>query len=177
MKEPNVSRPVCSEIGNHHPIVEVNAFKTWLSVTETVDSDESLMKPDYLGTVTEFDHAHGSVSSVLLFASLDLTPIVAKVEYRNASSLDSDERCITAVDLDWTWVKWRFDIDRDSRIINGQTEERMLSFGENWRDKVDGSVRTKGFQDKFHRRINAREGFSVTGFLQPWSHLSPSVDE
>ena len=71
-----------------------------MSVTETVDSDESLMKPDYLGTVTEFDHAHGSVSSVLLFASLDLTPIVAKVEYRNASSLDSDERCITAVDLD-----------------------------------------------------------------------------
>ena len=28
MKEPNVSRPVCSEIGNHHPIVEVTTFKT-----------------------------------------------------------------------------------------------------------------------------------------------------
>ena len=58
------------------------------------------MKPDYLGTVTELNHAHGSVSSVLLFASLDLTPTAVKVEYRDASSLDSDERCITDVDLD-----------------------------------------------------------------------------
>ena len=163
MKEPNVSRPVCSEIGNHHPIVEVTTFKTWLSVTETVDSDENLMKPDYLETVTESDSAPGSMSFGLFFVSFDLSMIMAKVVHRDESSLDSDERCITAADLDWTWAKWRFDIDKDSRIVNGQIEARMLSFGENWKDKVDDSVKTKDVQDKFHYRINAREDFSVTG--------------
>ena len=177
MKEPNASHLVCSEIVNHHPIIVATTFKTWLSVTEIVDSDESLMKLDYLGTVTERGLVLGSVSSVLLFVSFGPIPIVVKVEHRDTSSLDSDEHCITVADLDWTWVKWRFDIDKDSRIINGQTEEWMLSFGENWRGMVDGSVRTKGFQDKSHLRINAREGFSVTSFLQPLPHLSPPVYE
>ena len=61
-----------------------------MSVTETVDLDENLMKPDYLETVTERDPAHGSVSSGLLFVGFDLSMTVAKVEHKDESSLYSD---------------------------------------------------------------------------------------
>ena len=74
-------------------------------------------------------------------------------------------------------MKWRFDIDRNSQIVNGQTEEWMLGFGENWRDKVDGSVKTKDVQDKFHHQINAMEGFSVIDLVRPQPLLLPSADE
>ena len=70
-----------------------------MSVTETVDSDENLKKPDYLETVIDCDPTHGSMSSVLLFVSFDPKPNVAKVKHRDTSSLDSDEHCITVADL------------------------------------------------------------------------------